>query len=153
MPTTDTFVCDTCGQIIEKPEHGWVEWISLVGKKPGRNFRLVHHKPRSPNSGESGCQFNQAAEFAEDKGIVSDLPLTYFMGSNGLMSLLSMINQNDVPVDEVVEMIKRIHIPGYERARFYFKEAIDNGVFEPNMPENFYWQSDIEDTLKFAEDK
>jgi len=149
--TTNTWICDTCGLIVEKPEDGWIEWISFVGKKPGRDLRLVHHKPSSPRGGEAGCQFVQSFEYAKDEGLISDLPLSHFIGPDGLMQLLAMIVDQAVPVSEILEMIKRIHIPGYEHARLHFDRAISEGVFEPNMPKNFYRQSDIEDTIQFAE--
>ena len=72
-----------------------------------------------------------------------------FIGPDGLMTLLSFIHEKKLPEEEVLEMIKRLHIPGYEQARNHFKHAISEGAFEPGTPENYYFQSDIEATIKY----
>lgn len=153
MNKTTTWICDTCRQLIEQPEDAWVEWISFTeraGECNGRDPRIVHHKPSSPSGGKWGCQYDEKWVFQQDKSIVSGLHLPHFRGPDGLMFLLSMIVDKTLPVDQVLELIKRIHIPRYEHARLYFDAAIEDGVFEPNMPKDFYWQSDIEATLEYA---
>jgi hypothetical protein len=105
--------------------------------------------PASPHE-YPGCQFDQKRELAKDGGTVSDFPLTSFLGPDGLMRLLLMAHEATVPLPQVIKMVKRLHIPGYERARQFFRAAIRDGVFEPNMPEDFYKQVDIEATLKYA---
>jgi hypothetical protein len=118
-----------------------------------RNLRLVHDFNASPRQHTPhGCQFDSDAEFERDGGIVGDLPLEEFTGPDGLMQLLSMLAENQLPQNEVIEMIKRIHIPGYERARFHFDRAIAEGVFEPNTMPGFYTQSDIKKTFEFIQD-
>jgi hypothetical protein len=147
------WTCDTCHQHIMKVKDGWVEWIEFTnqsGTKKGRDLRLVHHKPSSPLKGSThGCQFDGNHEFRKDKGIIHDLPLKNFLGADGLMLLLSLIAENRIPVQKVLEMIKRLHIPGYEHARFHFGKAISEGVFEPNTLEGYYWQSDINAVLNY----
>lgn len=148
---TKTWICDTCGQEIKKVEDGWVEWIIFPGKEGGRDLRLVHHRPASPAKGAGGkCQFDQDYEYKKDGGIIGDLPLSRFLGPNGLMLLLSFIYEGRLPTSLILEMIKRLHIPGYEHARFYFEEALNEDVFDPNMPPGFYWQDDIRAVLEFA---
>ena len=102
--------------------------------------------------GRRRCQFNEDHEFRKDKGIVNDLPLKSFLGADGLMLLLSLIAEKRTPTEQVLEMIKRLHIPGYEHARPYFKKAISEGVFEPNTMAGYYWQCDIEAVLKYVEE-
>jgi hypothetical protein len=65
------------------------------------------------------------------------------------MRLLVFISEKELPVGEVLEMIKRLHIIGYEQARRHFASAISAGTFEPNMPTDFYSQSDIRATLAY----
>jgi hypothetical protein len=67
------------------------------------------------------------------------------------MHLLSFLARDELPKDEVLEMIKRLHVPGYEHARLHFDRAIREGVFEPNMPDGYYWQSNIRAVLEFLE--
>ena len=130
------WICDACGGIIEVAEDGWVEWRKPVknGKvaRRGQDLRLVHHT-ESPDQ-ESKCQFDDH----DPQFIVFDLPLDSFLGSNGLMLLLAMLAECRVRRMEVLEMIKRLHISGYEHTRLHFDEAISKGVFEPNTARGYY---------------
>jgi hypothetical protein len=69
------------------------------------------------------------------------------------MNLLSFISESRLPTQQVLEMIKRLHIPGYEHARKHFRAAINAGVIEPNTEENYYSQSEIEATLRYVAQK
>lgn len=147
-----TWICDTCGGAIKEAKDGWVEWITPNPSGPGgfgRDLRLVHARNASPRKDAGGCQFNQERERAKDKGLVADMQLPYFLGPDGLMRLLVFISEAELESAPVLEMIKRLHIPGYEQARKHFKAAINAGAFEPNMPKDFYNQSDIEATLAY----
>lgn len=147
------WICDSCGGVIEKPEDGWVEWINLGSSKIGRDLRLVHKYGAVSSMKKDRCMFNQDAEFAKDNGTVADSSLTDFLGADGLMRLLVFISESELPIPDVLEMIKRLHIPEYEHARKHFKDAIHAGVFEPDMPKNFYGQSDIKATIEFIRNK
>ena len=129
MAETKYWICDVCHRKIEKPEDGWVEWIALPDGKVGHDLRLVHHRPASPLA--VGCQFDKEAERRKDGGFIGDLPLTMFMGPGGLMRLLTFIEDHKLPTEDVLEMIKRIHIPGYERVRSYLSEAAIRDTFIP----------------------
>lgn len=148
------WICDRCGQAIVRAQDGWVQWLSKheSGNWSGRDLQLVHHLPASPiGQKRPGCQFNEQAEFAKDKMTVGDLHLTHFLSKDGLMDLLSMLVEGGLPQNEVIEMIKRLHIPGYEHARHHFDRAISEGVFEPNTLEGFYRQSNIEAVNEWIE--
>ena len=150
----DAWICDTCGEPITKSSDGWVEWISYpdeenTGKRKGRGFRLVHASHASPIK---SCQVGGTYERMGGKGIVADLPLERFLGPDGLMLLLSNISEEDVPNQEVLEMIKRIHIPGYDQVRGHISEAMSKGAFYPNLPEGYYFQSQIKATLDYLSD-
>lgn len=142
-----TWICDSCGNVIEKAEDGRVEWITIGTEKTGRDLRLVHRFGAGPK--KKGCLHNEQAEFAKDEGTVADNELTDFLGPDGLMRLLVFIAESELPTNDVLQMIKRLHIPGYEQAFRHFAEAIHEGVFEPNMPKDYYWQSDIIATNQF----
>jgi hypothetical protein len=86
-----------------------------------------------------GCYFNRA----DPELAVFDTHLVSFLGPDGLMRLLAMIAEEEVPISEGFEMLKRLHIPGYEHTRLHFEEAIRDGVFELNTDPGYYWQADI----------
>ena len=150
------WICDTCGQIIEKARDGWVQWRTPEAEtapslqqenrqKPiGQDLQLVHHVPASPLPTKRGEKFGCQFDYRDPKFMVSDLDLESFLGPDGLMQLLAMIAEGDVRRTEVLEMIKRLHIPGYEHTRMRLEEAVREGVFEPNTAPGYYWQSDIE---------
>jgi len=140
---------------IESVEDGWVEWLQIGD---GQNYRaeklhLVHDKSASPLKGSDwGCQYPRSTEFDDTGYTVANLPLDYFVGADGLMQLLRLWEEG-LPQTEVKEMIKRLHIPGYERARHYFKEAIAAGAFEPNTPLGYHYQYQIEATLRYVDER
>jgi hypothetical protein len=142
MKTTNFWFCDSCGERIEKVEDGWVEWITYPdkkGKDKTRNFRLVHK--------QSSCQFNEKDEYKKDKGIVADVPLKSFLGVDGLTYLLSKIAINEIPTEEVLEMIKRLHVPGYEATRRHADRALRMGVIEQDNYPGYYSQNQIKTIL------
>lgn len=146
-----TWRCDTCGETIDSAEHGWVEWkaVDTGGQFRKVGFRLVHSFPNG--RGDGGCMYNDR-HFASNESL-SDLPLDSFLGPDGLMQLLEYTSDNPASADELLEMIKRLHIPGYEQARRHFEAAIRNGVFERNTKPGFHYQSDIEATNRWAEEQ
>lgn len=105
------FKCNTCGNPIEDPSHGWVEWLDRR-EHPNQDlkcFRVVHHSPWTPlKSHESGCHYTSPKIYKYTAH------LTDFLEQSGLESLLNMIDQEDLLNIEVVEFIKRIHLRGDE---------------------------------------
>jgi hypothetical protein len=141
-PTTPRWHCDTCGQAIRHFRDG---------RRIGRGFRLVHHQPASPLP--DGCQYDGDEEYRRDQSILADVALEDFLGHDGLTYLLEVLSRGELPQEQVVEMIKRLHTPGYERARFHAQAATEEGVIEPNMRPGFYAQGDIARVLDWADAK
>ncbi|HYO71696.1 MAG TPA: hypothetical protein VEU33_37025 [Archangium sp.] len=150
-PATPRWYCDTCGQAIRHSRDGWVEWLIRKdgSHRLGRGFRLVHHQPASPLP--AGCQYDRDEEYRRDQSSISDVSLEEFLGHDGLTYLLEVLSRDQLPQEQVVEMIKRLHTPGYERARFHVQAAISEGVIEPNMAPGFYSQGDIARVLDWAD--
>jgi hypothetical protein len=69
------------------------------------------------------------------------------------MNLLGKLHDKAVPTEEVLEMIKRLHIPGYEEARHHFKSARAEGVYEPNTAWGYPFQYQIAAVLEFARNR
>ncbi len=141
------WICDTCGEIIEKPEDGYIEWLSRTDNAHPRYHRLVlvHHKPKSPR--ERGCYPPKS------KDVDMHMPLSHFLGADGLTWFLQQLSDNTFEDrEEPIEMMKRLFVPGYEMARKHFDAAIADDVFEPNTKPGYYSQVQIKATLRWAEE-
>ena len=141
--------CSKCGALITRIEDGWVEWLACEdeGVTFTRGLRLVHRTPSDP---QASCQYDLRQEFQRDRSLVEGLPLERFVGPDGLMFLLSLISSGDMQPDEIIELAKRVQIPGYELAREQFRTAIENGVLSPSIGEGFYLQSEIQSLLSWV---
>jgi hypothetical protein len=132
-----------------KVEDGWVEWLSNEddsGLTKQRGLRLVHRQRTT----EQGCRYDSPHEFRNDHSIVEGLPLERFIGADGLMLLLSLIAESQLPQDEVLELTKRVQIPGYEQVREIYKTEIAEGSLETSIGDGFYLQSEIVLLLRWA---
>ncbi|WP_375103782.1 hypothetical protein ACDZ28_32755 [Paenibacillus sp. RS8] len=106
---TQRWVCDHCSDTIEDAKTGWFEWYNDENDVQ-TGFRIVHHDVK--------CMYNEQQLFKEGK-LTKDMHLDYFVTSAGLEHLLEILERDEVKdKSEVSEMIKRIHVPGYEQRRF-----------------------------------
>jgi len=146
--------CDSCGQLVPDLQAGWVEWLAAEdtrGKPKVSGLRLVHHRNTSARSPESyGCRYNPRDEFRKNRGIVEGLALDRFAGPDGLMLLLSMIAERELPAQELIELAKRVQIPGYEAVHELVHDAVSEGVIAPSISSGFYLQCEIWDVLRWA---
>jgi hypothetical protein len=115
--------------------------------RKGKGLRLVHNKPASPlaRHGKS-CQYNKM-QLRKEGLSLKYLAIDRFLGPDGLVNLLSLIADAILPKDEILVLIQRLHVPGFERARAHFEVAIQEGIIEPSDPAGFYSQRDIEVVL------
>jgi hypothetical protein len=67
------------------------------------------------------------------------------------MLLLSMIAGRELPLLEVIELAKRVQIPGYEAVYEAVHDAVDAGVIAPAIGLGFYLQCEIWNVLYWAE--
>lgn len=111
--------CDECGEPIDRPEDGWVEWL-VYGEYPmkGLGLRLVHHYPASPIQHEGGCYYIRDFERGRrrEAGFVLDNHMAVFMGPAGLVRLLEILERGHCAPAELALIVKRLHVPGYEEA-------------------------------------
>jgi hypothetical protein len=153
----DTYwLCDTCGGKINSPGEGLVEWYTFnddEGVIRHGNFRLVHEISASPlkkmNLKRKGCEFDLRAARIKVEGAIENQPLAIFLGPDGLMRLLSFIADGNFPVAEVLRMIKRLHVPGFEMARDFFAAAASEGVIRQGTPDTYHDQGDINAVLQW----
>jgi hypothetical protein len=146
--------CDSCGEPVSDLQAGWVEWLAAEGtqgKPKVSGLRLVHRIDTSPRWPEPhGCQYNPRDEFRKNRGIVEGLALDRFAGPDGLMLLLSMIAERELPARELIELTKRVQIPGYEAVHELAPDAVSEGVIAPSISSGFYLQCEIWEVLKWA---
>src|SRR5580704_16191340 len=146
--------CDRCGELVPDLQAGWVELLAVEdtrGKPKVSGLRLVHRRNTSARSPESyGCRYNPRDEFRKNRGIVEGLALDRFAGPDGLMLLLSMIVERELPLQELIELAKRVHVPGYEAVYEVVHDAVSEGVIAPSIAPGFYLQCEIRDVLEWA---
>jgi hypothetical protein len=146
--------CDSCGKLVSDLQAGWVEWLAAEdtkGKPKVSGLRLVHRRDTSPRRLEPyGCQYNPRDEFKKNRGIVEGLALDRFAGPDGLMLLLSMIAERELPAQGLIELAKRVQIPGYEAVHELVPDAVSEGVISPSISPGFYLQCEIWDVLNWA---
>src|SRR5207237_5262429 len=134
--------CSACGGLITSVDDGWVEWLATEGAHGDtvlKGVRLVH-RTRPGGSRQSACHYDFRNEFRKNRRIVAGLPLARFVGPDGLMLLLFFLALGEMPKDDVLELAKRVQIPGYEQTRELFQEARDKGVVAPAIGERYYMQ-------------
>ena len=146
--------CDSCGELVPDLQAGWVEWLAAEdarGKPKVSGLRLVHRRDASRGGPEPcGCQYNPRDEFRKNRGLVEGLALDRFAGPDGLMLLLAMIAERELPAQELIELAKRVQIPGYEAVYELVRDAVSEGVIAPSISSGFYLQCEIWDVLKWA---
>jgi hypothetical protein len=146
--------CDSCGELITSIEGGWVEWLASEndrGQEVLMGLRLVHRDSIRPK-GKKGCRYDSLKEFRNGKTIVEGLPLERFVGPDGLMILFSFLAAENLPRDEILELAKRVQIPGYELARGVLREStFSNGVTQ-SLGHRCYLQSEIREMIGLASD-
>lgn len=142
--------CSSCGEVISKIEDGWVEWLATERTGVGvllKGLRLVHRSAVSGMSRDTGCRYDFRREFLHDRSIVEGLPLERFVGPDGLMLLLSFLAVGELPKDDVLELTKRVQIPGYEQTHELFREAVEKGVMTPAISDGYYLQYEMHQWL------
>ncbi len=128
----EQWICDVCGEVIEKPEDGYVVWNEDRGDEYQYFGFTVIHQSRCDN----------------DK-LPNSLPVTDFLGELGLAVLISKLSAGPVinrnrehssagrvkDVDGFVDFFRRMQVPYYEEARRYFND--------PEFLEDYYDSNEV----------
>jgi hypothetical protein len=144
------FVCDQCGQIIESPEKGWVEWRQNERKAYG--FRIVHHATSSPLREEGKNCYDYTGHHGR-----MDLPLDSFI--NHIPQLLVFLDVGPYhepeyrgikvkDMREFLEFVRRLTVPYYEEARLYWEKAICDDFFYDFNPVYIYTSSSLKEVIE-----
>jgi hypothetical protein len=137
--------------VISSIEDGWVEWLTTETERGTtvHGLRLVHKETKQSTSGAHSCRYDPRAAFRKDQTLVEGLPLERFVGSDGLMLLLSFLAAGEMPKDDVLELTKRLQVPGYELTRELFASLSDD-MFTPSVMHGYYLQAEIRALLRWA---
>ena len=147
--------CDSCGELIASIDAGWVEWLSSEGDRGVEvlsGLQLVHRGSVLPNGQGKTCRYDCLKEFRNSKTIVEGLALERFVGPDGLMMLFSFLVAGNLPQEEILELAKRVQIPGYELTRGLLRESISSNVVTQFLGHGCYLQSEIREMIALALD-
>jgi hypothetical protein len=89
-------------------------------------------------------------EFRNRKTIVEGLPLERFVGPDGLMMLFSLLADGSLPRDEILELAKRVQIPGYELARDLSADLSSSNAASQFLGHRCYLQLEIREMIALA---
>jgi hypothetical protein len=145
--------CDSCGELITSIDDGWVEWLSSEGDRGEdvlSGLQLVHHGSVLPNGAGRGCRYDRLKEFRNRKTIVEGLALERFVGLDGLMMLFSLLSDGSLPRDEILELAKRVQIPGYELARDLSADLTSSNTVSQVLGHRCYLQLEIREMIALA---
>lgn len=144
--------CDSCGDFITSVQAGWVEWLASEDKHGNdvlSGLRLVHRE-RQKKVRTHNCRYDPLQEFRSGKTIVEGLPLERLVGPDGLMVLLSLLAEGELPHTDILELLKRVQIPGYELIRSLFTDVQRSKVLSSVLGHRCYLQSEIQEMLAAA---
>ncbi|MBS5969508.1 MAG: hypothetical protein KIB11_10365 [Clostridium perfringens] len=146
----EQWICDVCGEVIEKPEDGYLQWRMSSNSKI-EQFAIVHHISASPRRTLGGC-------YLED---VRDLQLDKFLGVNGIVRLQSLIDsdpfhrgQHYSKIEDIqlwLEIYRRLYIPYYEEARQYWEQALKDNYFDEMNELIIYYPENLKKMIEHYE--
>lgn len=163
----EQWVCDTCGEVIRSAKEGWLEYLRDLGDATPRvhSFRIVHHaaySPRRPADLPRGARagLDERCSVHDKAAGRQDDHLERYLGSAGLTRLLVELDWGPLhdPDErrgvggsprELVEVIRRLHVPHYEEARRYFQRARAEGELGSGDP---YYQHHPETLRQIVEE-
>ena len=144
--------CDSCGDFITSIQAGWVEWLASEDKHGNdvlSGLRLVH-RGRKKKVRHYNCRYDPLEEFRISKTVVEGLPLDRLVGPDGLMVLLSLLAEAELPHTEILELVRRVQIPGYELVRSLSRTRRRSKLTAPVLGHRCYLQSEIQEVLTRA---
>ncbi len=136
--------CDFCARLITSVSDGWVEWLASeddTGAAIVNGLRLVHRE---------SCRYDARTVFRNRRSVVEGLCLERFIGADGLILLLSLLAAGELPTIEVIELAKRVQIPGYELARNLIGGGNLRQLLLPSLGHGCYLQSEIDEVIRRA---
>jgi hypothetical protein len=136
----EQWICDTCGDVIEEPSHGYIEWVHDEQMR-SYGFRICHHPTHSPRTKAAGGLGSGVDCYIYDDRPRSSVSLEDVTGFRGMTRMLAMLDVGEVhdkkaahlmrvkDVREWVYVFRRLFTPSFEQARKYIAEAEADGFY------------------------
>jgi hypothetical protein len=150
MDCLKQWVCDVCGQVIKSPKEGYVVWKYREIYNGYFEYKILHQNSYDEHKNKTGCD--------KDKTYISSLPLENFLGIEGMVTLLGMIDPGPLHLPEYKEQIsnircfleffRRVQLPYYEEARLYWENAKNDGFFERANDIEIYLPSTLQEIIQ-----
>jgi len=122
------WICDSCKEIILKPEDGWWEYLQDTKTDFISTFRIVHHR--------QSCMSDERA-LQQKNIIVGSLPLDNIVKSGGFGHMLHWLELTETKklkgsfeITEFTEIMRRLYLAYWEEARLYWKQAFEDGFHD-----------------------
>lgn len=123
------WICDKCNEPIMTAEEGWLKWTKNLNDETLSEFKIVHH----PACKQPGPKIQKTGLTAPGD------PLKEFLGHDGLIRLLELMSKTPLKNEhELLEVIQRLQIPGYEMARPHFEKAHKRRQLVPPIDGVYY---------------
>jgi hypothetical protein len=136
--------CACCARLITNVNDGWVEWLASEVDNGGEilsGLRLVHRE---------SCRYDARKVFGHRRSVVEGLCLERFVGPDGLILFLSLLAAGKLPTVEVIELAKRVQVPGYELACNLVGQRDLRQICPPYLGHGCYLQSELADLVSGA---
>lgn len=125
----EKWICDKCKEPIMRAEEGWFKWTKNLNDGTLTNFKIIHY----PVCKQPGPKIQKTA-LTTPGDLVQE-----FLGKDGLIRLLELMSKTKPENQpELLEMIQRLQIPGYESARLHFDKAHEKGKLVPAIDGVYY---------------
>jgi hypothetical protein len=132
-PLTE-FVCDCCGQIIKNPNEGVLEYIEVENPKGseiylGKEYKIVHN---NNYTSKDSCRIHRNKIGIRDLGLNELLNDDY--GTGAIITLIGTSENDSIVIhSDLLECLRRLTVPYYDEAKFYFNEALEDGFIGDNQ--------------------
>lgn len=122
------WICDSCGELIEKSEDGWWEYLHDRKTELVSGFRIVH--------AGGPCYYNEQ-EFRQKNISVGSTPLDHKLTSDGFGHMLHRLELSQTEkikehykITDFTEIMRRLYLPYWEEARLYWEKAYQDGFHD-----------------------
>ncbi|MCK9524534.1 MAG: hypothetical protein M0R49_01210 [Limnochordia bacterium] len=119
------WICDSCGELIEKPQDGWLEYLNDRKTERVYGFRIVHY--------DAKCYYPRSNKDV----MVGDRHLEHMLESGGFGHMLHWLElsqigkiKEHIDISDYTEIMRRLYLLYWEEARQYWDRAFKDGFHD-----------------------